>query len=223
MLVPLFSYLYQRGRCAHCGTKFSAQYPLVEALAGMLFVAIFVTHQIEPFATPLRDWIFALIDACVWATLLAIMVYDLRHKIIPDGFSVTFALLALLALAFKWWWGILPAHDIVFMNAVPYWMDWAAGPVLAMPFATLWLLSGGRAMGLGDAKLAWGIGWFLGFSSGVTAIVLAFWIAFLPSLVMLFLPTKRFTMKSEIPFAPFLVFGTLVTYFFNINILSWSF
>jgi leader peptidase (prepilin peptidase)/N-methyltransferase len=78
-------------------------------------------------------------------------------------------------------------------------------------------------MGLGDAKLAWGIGWFLGLGGAVSAVIFSFWIAFIPSVFLLFWRSKRFTMKSEIPFAPFLIIGTFVAYTFGVNILSWTF
>ena len=87
-------------------------------------------------------------------------------------------------------------------------------------------------MGLGDAKLALGIGWFLGLSSGASAIIIGFWIGALYGVSLLLLSTlgnfsshlfggfKRFTMKSEIPFAPFLIAGTLLAFFYDISFLD---
>ena len=159
----------------------------------------------------------------VWATLLVVTVYDLRHSIIPDIFSVALASLAALLFLLKLSWGIWIFPFLPFLDVTPHWLDYLSGPLLATPFALLWLLSGGRSMGLGDAKLAVGIGWFLGFAGGLSAVILSFWIAFFPSLALLFLRRKNFTMKSEIPFAPFLVLGTFVVYAFHVNIFSWSF
>jgi prepilin signal peptidase PulO-like enzyme (type II secretory pathway) len=51
-----------------------------------------------------------------------------------------------------------------------------AGPIVALPFALFWLVSGGRWMGLGDAKLALIVGWGLGISYGYTALMYSFWI-----------------------------------------------
>lgn len=222
MLVPLFSFIYQRGRCVYCKTRLSYQYPLVELALGLLYVAILLVHQFDPLKTTLLQSFFVIADVIIWTTLLAITAYDLRHKIIPDTFSLLFAVVAGSVLLLKWNMGLLPEYYIPFVNSVPWWIDLAAGPLLALPFALLWFFSGGRAMGLGDAKLAWGMGWFLGFPYAVSAVILSFWVAFIPSLFLLFLSKRNLTMKSEIPFAPFLVIGTFLVYAFHINILTWA-
>lgn len=223
MLVPLFSYVFQRGKCAFCRTKISMQYPAVELSLGLLFVAIMFVRDFDPLTAVWFEVLRVILEMIIWALLLLVFVYDLKHKIIPDRCSLLFAVFSGLLLLLLSAYYPETIHYIPFLNGVPAWIDWAAAPLIALPLALLWLGSAGRAMGLGDAKLAWGIGWFLGFSGGVTAVILSFWIAFIPSLVLLFLRTKQFTMKSEIPFAPFLVLGTLVTYLFGVDILSWTF
>ena len=106
--------------------------------------------------------------------------------------------------------------------------DLLAAPILWLPFALLWFVSRGTWMGYGDAKLAWGIGWFLGLFGGISAVMLSFWIGAVISLILLglkkllenklsFLP-KTFTIKSEVPFAPFLVVGTLLVFLFHLNV-----
>ncbi len=223
MLIPLLSYLFQRGRCAYCKTKISPQYPLVECATGILYVLVFFVSGTSAVFSEIHAFVLFLLDILVWSVLVAITVYDLKHKIIPDRLALLFAFFALCILFLKLVWGILPEHYIPIFDTVPKWIDLASGPLLAFPFAALWFFSGGRAMGLGDAKLAWGIGWFLGFTKGFSAIILSFWIAFIPSLILLLLPQKSFTMKSEIPFAPYLVLGTLAAYYFGIDLLSWTF
>ena len=224
MLVPILSFITLRGRCRYCRAKLSWQYPLVEAASGALFLTVFWVTKFDPLYPALPEVIFFFLDAAIWMTLLAIVVYDLKHKIIPDRLAFCFALLAGAGLLLEWHVGLLKPHFIPFLGEyVPSWIDILAGPLLALPFALIWALSGGRAMGLGDAKLVWGLGWFLGLSGGVSAIVLAFWIAFFPSIFLLFLPRKPLTMKSEIPFAPFLILGTLIVFVWEIDILSWVF
>lgn len=231
-LVPIFSYIFQRGKCAYCGSRISAQYPFVEVAAGLLAVAAFWRSGLDllmPSALPVTLFV---IDLVLWELLLVIAVYDLRHKIIPDSFALLLSVLglarALVALTGSA--GATPAFDL---NAVAaeWWSPWlnlAAGPLLALPFALLWLLSRGRAMGLGDAKLAVGLGFAFGLGYGLTGIVLGFWIGALMSFALLLITRFRrnsggITMKSELPFAPFLVLGTLVTYIFDLNITSWTY
>jgi leader peptidase (prepilin peptidase) / N-methyltransferase len=223
-LFPLFSYLLQWGRCAYCGVRISLQYPLVEAVLGVLYVAIFLAHGGDVFVMSVQDFLLLFLDLALWTVLLAIAVYDIRHKIIPDPFALFFAILAGVSLVCRYAWGRFPETYFPFSHSgiVPDTLNFLAAPILFIPFACLWAISRGRAMGLGDAKLAWGMGWMLGFAGGVSAVVLAFWIALLPSLTLLALPKHRFTMKSEIPFAPFLILGTLAVYLFGINILNWT-
>ena len=98
-------------------------------------------------------------------------------------------------------------------------------------------VSGGRWIGLGDGKLAIGIGTFLGFSLGLSAIVFGFWAGaifglgylalqritasawFSRTKLGLFFARNSLTMKSELPFAPFLILGVLIVYFSGFNLL----
>jgi prepilin signal peptidase PulO-like enzyme (type II secretory pathway) len=224
MLIPLFSFLFQGGRCAYCKAKLSWQYPLVEAASGALFVMVWWVTKFDPLASSFEETILFGLELLIWLTLLLIVAYDVKHKIIPDRFSLTFALLAGALALLRWHWGfVVPQFLPLFGVYTPVWLDLLAGPLLALPFALLWLFSGGRAMGLGDAKLVWGLGWLLGFAGGISAVILAFWTAFFPSIILLFLPRKHFTMKSEIPFAPFLILGALLVFVCGIDILQWSF
>jgi leader peptidase (prepilin peptidase)/N-methyltransferase len=95
--------------------------------------------------------------------------------------------------------------------------EFLSGFLIAFPFAFFWLISSGRWMGLGDAKLALGIGWFLGFSLALSALVLAFWIGAVIG-ISLVLFSKKYKMKSEIPFAPYLVLGALLAFIFELRI-----
>ncbi len=77
-------------------------------------------------------------------------------------------------------------------------------------------------MGLGDAKLALGLGWLLGFSRILSGVVVAFWSgAIIGFLLIVF--SKKYGIKSEIPFAPFLVFGVLVAFLFELHLFPSGF
>ena len=150
-LIPLLSFAYQKGSCKKCKSKISWQYPLVEFGAGVVFVMIFLTFPPLTFFSAVTTAIY-IIATCL---LIVISVYDIKHKIIPDSFVYSFALLSLVNLCVG---GTSWSH-------VPSIAAFVAGPALALPFALIWLISKGTWMGLGDAKLVLGIGWFLGISS----------------------------------------------------------
>ena len=77
-------------------------------------------------------------------------------------------------------------------------------------------------MGFGDAKLMLGIGWILGTSGGLNAIILAFWIGAAASLLWLVLTHKKFKPKTEVPFGPYLVLGMYLVLLFHIQVLDVS-
>lgn len=192
-LVPILSYVFLRGRCRSCRARISFQYPAVEFLGGMLAVLCYLVFPDDP--------LFFTLSVLFWMTLLFIGVYDLRHKVIPDSGSV---LLALLALVFVGLRGDLLSLDFFLSSLLP------------LPLLALSLFSGGRAMGWGDGKLMLGVGWFLGAFKGFVALLFSFWIGMIAAVFLLF-PLSgrrgRLTMKSEIPYAPFLIIGAAIAYF----------
>jgi prepilin signal peptidase PulO-like enzyme (type II secretory pathway) len=203
-LVPVFSYLAQRGKCRGCRVAVSSQYVIVELLTAIIFTLIF-NFQFPIFNEFSTQAIFKLIlSLIVSAILIVITVYDLRHKIIPDGLVYAFIILSFITLIGNW--------KLEIGN-----FDLVSGCLIFLFFASLWLISQGKWMGLGDAKL--GIGWFLPFPQNVSAVVLSFWTGALVGILLLLAKWKKTTLKSEMPFAPFLVLGFFLAYFFNISIL----
>ncbi|MBC7836829.1 prepilin peptidase [Acetobacteraceae bacterium] len=202
-LVPVFSYLLLRGRCRYCGTKISLQYPVVEIVAAGISLITYVTHP-DPLA-----FFFWLL---VWMILLFIVIYDLRHTIIPWSFSIPLLFLALL-------W-VFIFRDPMSGSIQSYYL-WAllAGPLLALPLFLISLVSGGRWMGWGDSMLELSLGLLLGLSVGASALMCAFWSGALVGIFLLFLK-KGFKIRSEIPFAPFLAFGAFLAHTFNVDFFS---
>jgi len=208
-LIPIISFIIQGGKCRGCKSKISLQYPIVEIVTGVLFLLTSYKLQVASY-TNLLELVFLWI---IMSVLVVITVYDIRHKIIPNSFVYSFIVLSALSLT---WTSHVQVWDVL------------AGLILFLPFAALWFFSRGTWMGFGDAKLAWGIGWLLGLYGGISAIILAFWIGAVWGIVLialgkinrLFFTTKTITMKSEIPFGPFLVLGTLLVFFFNVDIFS---
>jgi len=203
-LVPVLSFLFLRGKCGVCKSRLSWQYPIVEFVTGILFLGAF-------FLSAFNIYIFIYLCA-QFALLIVISVYDIRHKIIPDLFVYVFVILALIFVLTPLFLGNYD-FSVLLWNIL-------AGPIYFLPFAGLWYFSRGKWIGFGDAKLALGIGWFLGFTNAYIAIVLAVWVGAIVGIglilytkILCFATDKKITLKSEIPFGPFLVFGLLATLF----------
>ena len=212
-LIPLLSFIFLRGKCRNCKTPISVQYFIVEILSGFLFVLIY-----SKFGLSFPFFFYCLI----WSLLLVIAVYDYKHTIIPDALVFSFIFLSFVKIFYDYgFWESFTLSPSTFF----------AGPIFFLPFFLLWWYSKGEWIGLGDGKLVIGIGFLLGLERGISALLFAFWIGALISVFLLFISRylklkfkgKSLTMKSEIPFGPFLILGTGLVYFFNFNILTFLF
>jgi len=210
-LIPVLSYFFLWGRCRGCKSFISMQYPIVEVISGLVFALIFLKFQDVFYLSTLSFSASYAYYTTMFSLLLVIAVYDLRHKIIPDVLSFVFGALAFVGLFFFSGYSFFP-H-------IPVLSEFASGALLALPFALLWLISRGSWMGLGDAKLALGLGWLLGFANIITSVAVAFWFGAIVG-VILFLFSKKYKMKSEIPFAPFLVVGAFIIFAFGLDLFN---
>ncbi len=229
-LVPILSFLFLRGRCRNCDGKISLQYPVVEILSGLVFVAVTLRqYNLWPiyggFDHGLAySLLFFVYYSFVFSLLLVIAIYDYKHKIIPDRLVYTFIILSVLKLIFFFF--CKHSMSIGVITSAKDWLDLASPIILFLPFALLWLLSGGKWIGFGDAKLAFGIGALVGFVSGVSSIVLAFWIGALYGIFLILRgrfslnPKKHIGLASEVPFAPFLIIATIIVFFTRIDLFS---
>jgi leader peptidase (prepilin peptidase)/N-methyltransferase len=208
--------VYLHGKCRYCGAKVSLQYPIVELVGAFVGVLVYQAHPaLMGFAINPFGFLFWFL---VWMTLLFVVVYDIKHTIIPWSCSGLLAALAFFSLFFNF---------ATFHFGVPTLWQVLAGPLLASPLFLLSLVSRGTWMGWGDSALELSLGWFLGVSMGFTALMLGFWIGAGVGLVLMALSTffKRlgffgYTISSEIPFAPFLVLGALLAHFFHVDFFS---
>ena len=117
-LVPIFSFLFLRGRCRVCKTKISWQYPIVEFLTGLVFFLTFLklSPNFPEFIGLALAYYFIL-----FSLLMVIAVYDIRHTIIPDMLVFIFGFLSFLGLI------SLYGANIFSLNGI---LDLLAGPIL---------------------------------------------------------------------------------------------
>jgi len=181
---------------------------LVEFGTGLLFALIYQRVGLQFSILALYGLV-----ACL---LMVITAYDWRHKIVPNFFVYLFILAGFIQPLLYW--------DSSLLIRLGWTM--LGGAVTSAPLLILWLISRGRWMGFGDVKLALGMGLFLGINGGLSALILAFFIGSIVGLTLigwgklrLWRKSKSYTMKSEIPFAPFLILGFWLVFFFSINVI----
>jgi leader peptidase (prepilin peptidase) / N-methyltransferase len=223
-LFPIFSFLFLNGKCSSCKARISIQYPLVELASGLLFVFLFVRIFDSFDFVSLFDvrYLWFALSCVLWSSLLVVAVYDIRHQIIPNFFSLVFFITAILI---TWIESIIGGNALI--------RDHIFGALIVGGFLFLvWLVTRGRGMGFGDVKLAVSIGLYLGVAEGLSAMAFAFWIGAVYALTMLgwsryspktgknqlSLAKKQLTMKSKVPFGPFLIIGTFLALAFGSDI-----
>lgn len=197
-LIPLLSFLALLGVCRYCKTKISFFYPTIELTTGALFVLAAMhlgTHAIEFLYT-----LFIL------SSLIVIFFTDLKHKIIPN-------IIVYPAIAISIMYHLSSSnYQLLITNYLPA----AVGAFLF--FLLLFFVTQGKGMGFGDVQFSILLGLFLGFPGIVFAIYIAFLTGALVSMILVL--GRHYSIKSAIPFGPFLIFGTLVMFFFREKIIE---
>mgnify|MGYP001546736653 CR=1 FL=1 len=198
--IPIISYILLRARCRRCHIHIPIRYPLVELITGIAALAVF--FKFGP--TPAAGVYFLFI-----AVLLVITYIDIDHQIIPDSLSVTgiplFFLLGFLIPSISWrdaLIGILAGGGSLYAVAIGY-----------------QLLTGRDGMGGGDIKLLAMIGALIGWQGILFTIFMSSITGTLIGL-LLALPASR-SLKSRLPFGPFLAAGAIAYVFFGPQLIHW--
>ncbi len=230
-LIPLLSFLFLKGKCRYCQKSISRQYPLVELATAILFVSIFRILNLlarrslgeggrfdlscnPPLSLSLRsiqgfwhlDFVYYLIIASL---LIVIFVYDFKHYLIPDKIIYP-AIVTALIFNFQF---------LIFNQFSTFIYSILSALGASLFFLLIVLISKGKWMGVGDIKLAFFMGLFLGFPKILIALFFAFFVGALIGIALIIFGKK--TLKSEVPFGPFLVSGTFFTMFVGEKIIDW--
>lgn len=194
-LVPVFSYIFLRGKCRTCGSKVSAIYPLIELSTGLLFMLAF-----NQFGFTLET----LVAFTFISLLIIIIVSDIAYMLIPDKVLLVFAPILML--------------ERLFIPLDPWW-DMLIGAAFGFGLLFVIALVSKGGMGGGDIKLFFVIGLVLGFKLTLVAFMLSCFLgAFFGIIGMLI---GKFKKKQVIPFGPFIAIGTILAYFFGNDIINW--
>lgn len=199
-MVPIFSFIILRRKCGHCGSKISWQYPIIELITGLLSLAIAVRYTPYAVSGSYGLWLMAYgFFFSAFCVLLLIALYDFKHKIIDTHFLYIFGSFSIVAA--------ITRHYFL--------ADLLSSFLIASFFYLLWYFSKGIWMGRGDSSLALCLSLFLGYPLNLAMLVLSFWIGGVVGIILLLTGGGRFSIKSEIPFGPFLAVSVFIVWNFS--------
>lgn len=203
-LVPVFSYIFLRGKCRRCKSTISPQYIIIELLTGILFFFLYLKFGFTP---PLP------VLAALIAALIVIALIDWRYMMIPDGLIITILTIGVIET-------VITAITGLFGSWLQYVIGFLAGglPLLLIALFCYYILKK-EALGAGDIKLMAAAGLVIGWKLIITAYIIG--IVFGALFGILLLVTKIKKREDAIPFGPFLSFGILASVFFGNEIINW--
>jgi leader peptidase (prepilin peptidase)/N-methyltransferase len=217
-LIPVLSFIIQKGKCRRCQKKISWQYLIVEILSGLIFVAAYFEWGLTLKA--LLIVLFAL-------SLIVLSFIDFYFQVIPDELNFFIAFFGILFMVLGWqtkefgttsgsfigyYASIFGLRQNIFINHL------AAAIIAGALFYGLIFITKGKGMGEGDAKLAIASGLFLGWPDIVFGLMLAFIIGGLFGAITIIFKKKK--MKDLIPFGPFMATGILLIVFLGFNMCN---
>ena len=217
-LIPILSFLILRGKCRYCGKRISLQYPLVELATGILFFSIFYStfqHSNIPTLQQFIQFFYLSIVSCF---LIIIFVYDLKHYLIPDKVIYPAIAIAFIYQIISNFQFPISITNFQFQITNFYFSILSALGAAAF-FLLIFLVSRGKWIGFGDVKLGFLMGLFLGFPKILVALFFAYLIGAIIGIGLVL--AKKKTLKSEVPFGPFLVTGTFISLFWGNILIGW--
>jgi prepilin signal peptidase PulO-like enzyme (type II secretory pathway) len=207
-LIPVFSWLWLRGKCRYCKKPISAQYPLVELLTASLFVMSysFWPYNLDGlFLAAFVAWLVAVV------VLVALLVYDARWMILPDRLV---AIVSGLTIVLVFLLGVAASKPGTVLVAA------LSSALLFGLFYGLFQVSKGKWIGGGDVKLAPALGLLAG--TPVKAILLVFIASLVGTIIALpMMHSKKLKKNSQIPFGPLLITATIIVFLFGNAIIDW--
>lgn len=198
-LIPLFSWLFQRGKCRYCNARVSVSYPLVEAATSALCVGAFLLNK--------GDMMVYVPLIAASPILVALLVIDLKHKILPNILVLILMALGLLRLA-----ALIMTHDTITEALL---MRYLGGAALygVFAYALGWITSkvlNKPALGMGDVKFFAAAGLWLGISQLATFCILSGVLG-----VVLGLFWQKIKKETVFPFGPALILAFITLLWFG--------
>jgi len=197
--IPVVSFIILNGKCRACKAKISFEYPFVESLTGLLFLAVFIRDGLSPLLPFHLFFIF---------TMLALALIDLHHRILPNvitlpGVAIGF-LSSFVSRSLPWW----DSLTAIFLFSL-----------LLLGLSLLYnVIRGVEGLGMGDVKMIGMIGAFLGIKLTILTILLSSVLGLLSGLVIVIAGKGDFQYK--LPFGTFLAIAAVLSLFLGTPIIQ---
>lgn len=192
-LIPIFSFIFLKGKCRKCSEKISIQYPIIECLNGILYVLIFMTHGF---------WIESIIFCALTSALIVLSVIDFRTFEIPIGINIFIGILGMIRVA-------LDLENIV---------EYIIGFCCVSGFLLfIYFLTKGRGIGGGDIKLMAVCGLILGYKFIILGFILGCIIGSVIHLIRMKISNK----DHILAFGPYLAMGIVLSLLYGDQLLHW--
>ncbi|KAF7765296.1 leader peptidase (prepilin peptidase) / N-methyltransferase [Pseudoalteromonas undina] len=188
--IPIFSWLFLKGKCATCDNPISVRYPTVEAITAILSLAVAYT-----FGATEQALLYIVVT---WA-LVALTFVDIDHMLLPDQLTLPLLWLALIASVLGY---TIAPSDAIIGAACGYLSLWSV-------FWLFKLITGKEGMGYGDFKLLAVFGALLGWQSLLTVILLSSVVGAVIGIALLSIQGKD--KATPIPFGPYLAIAGWIT------------
>ncbi len=203
--IPIFSYLFLRGRCRYCGARIPIRVFLVEFITGLLFFLAFWRYGLTAQFGVTAFW------CCVF---LVIIFIDWEHKLILNVITYPALVIAVAILAVHTY-----GPGIAFLPPEATLINGLISGAALFIFFLLFVLIRPDAMGMGDAKLVALIGLVSGFPLVVFSMMIGIVLGGIFAIVLL--ATKKKGRKDVIAYGTFLGIGPIIALLFATDIINW--
>jgi len=237
-LAPIVSFIIQKGKCRSCKNPISFQYPIVELLSGLAFIFVpiyFINHKLlfVPQIFYNNDWsviALSLIWLFIFTLFLLLSAIDFRLMIIPDGINILLGIAGVVniilqgyILKLKYPSSFIGYYAQLLSPASNFWNNFWLNHLISVSigaifFGAIIILSKERAMGWGDFKLIVALGLIFTWQDIIILIMLSFIIGSFVSIILMI--GKEKGMKDFVPFGPFIAIGSVVVFFFGLQLVN---
>ena len=198
--IPILSYCFLKGKCRTCGVRISIQYPIVECITGIGFIALYGKFHLSFM------WV---LYAYFFSCLVIVTFTDLNHQIIPDSVTLSGIVVGLVSTFLL---GHMGFGEAVLGSLV-------GGGILYLVGKAWFLLAHCEGMGGGDIKLMAMVGAILGWQQASLIIMLASFLGSVIGLVLIL--GRKKGLKDKLPFGVFLAMAAVVAVFFGKEIIGY--